>query len=140
MGFPFNHVGNGCMTRRPIRMIITHDDACPTPECALVEDGRTENMALEALQAHIAGENARLATDGLFEAEDIIIDIKYRNCADIIITDTPGAAFAAHAGLAHRRTAGLHAIHVTGQRCTHAAMSEQALNCKCCCLVYDASW
>ena len=91
MGFPFNHIGNGCMTRRPIQMIIENDEACEEPRCALVENGNEHEMSLAELQRYIAYENARLGDEGRFESEDIIVAMKYKRCADIIITDTPGA-------------------------------------------------
>ena len=90
MGFLFNHIGNGCMTRRPLKMLIAHDDTCDTPQCTLVRDGAEQAMPLEALQEHIASENKRLADEDSFNAEDIIISIRYELCADIVITDTPG--------------------------------------------------
>ncbi|OMO99099.1 hypothetical protein CCACVL1_03930 [Corchorus capsularis] len=94
MGFQFNHVGGGTKTRRPITLHMYYDPLCDVPLCHLVsdEDPTVANeKSLPEIQAYIEAENMRLEREpSQFSAKEIIIKVKYKNCPNLTIIDTPG--------------------------------------------------
>ena len=90
MGFQFNHVGGGTKTRRPIALQMQYDPAFEEPACYLATGDGEQRMSLRELQAHIERENARLEAAKAFEAEEIIVRIRFKYCPNLLIIDTPG--------------------------------------------------
>ena len=90
MGFQFNHVGGGTKTRRPIALQMQYDPEFEEPACYLATGDGEQHMSLRELQAYIERENARLEAAKAFEAEEIIVRIRYKYCPNLVIIDTPG--------------------------------------------------
>lgn len=116
MGFQFNHVGGGTKTRRPIALQMQYDPEFEEPACYLAKSDGEQRLSLRELQAHIERENARLEAAKAFEAEEIIVRIRYKYCPNLIIIDTPGllAASSSEENDINGRKGTVDAIHDSG--------------------------
>lgn len=97
MGFQFNHVGGGTKTRRPVAIEMVYDVNAESPECFLATPDGDQKMTLDELKGYIESENVRLGAEGRFDATDIIVQIRYKHCPNLMIIDTPGATQTGHA-------------------------------------------
>lgn len=94
MGFQFNHVGGGPITRRPIALELGYEESCNEPECEVADEtsgNQFRKVTLEELHDHIENENLKLGDE--FSEKDIIVRIRYAHSPNLTIIDTPGAHF-----------------------------------------------
>lgn len=94
LGFQFNTIDTQIGTRRPLLLQMKNDPSCEEPVCTFVRDEKNGSEAqstpLDKIEEEIRRRTDERCGPDSVSSAPIILEVRYKYCANLNIYDTPG--------------------------------------------------
>lgn len=94
LGFQFNTIDTQIGTRRPLLLQMKNDPSCEEPVCTFVRDEKNgpeaHSTPLDKIEEEIRRRTDERCGPDSVSSAPIILEVRYKHCANLNIYDTPG--------------------------------------------------